>query len=75
MIQFRKWFKCAATLAVMKAEGTPHPQLAAMGVSVSASPDLPGGNLEGKELRFGPDETALFAAEPRPCTRMSCWRQ
>jgi K+-transporting ATPase ATPase A chain len=38
------------------------PLLAKAGVSVAATADQPGGNMEGKEVRFGVAETGLFAS-------------
>jgi K+-transporting ATPase ATPase A chain len=35
--------------------------LAALGIDQSAGPLQPGGNMEGKEVRFGPSSSALFA--------------
>ena len=52
----------AATLVVMGAEQVAHPQLAALGVDQSASALQAGGNMEGKETRFGISASALFAA-------------
>ena len=50
------------TACVMTAEHQPHPALAAMGIDQQASPLQAGGNMEGKETRFGIDASALFAA-------------
>ncbi|KGF78300.1 ATPase [Massilia sp. JS1662] len=47
---------------VMTAEHQAHPALAAMGVDQNASALQAGGNMEGKETRFGIDASALFAA-------------
>ena len=52
----------AATLAVMGAEQTVHPQLAALGVDQAAGAWQSGGNMEGKETRFGISASSLFAA-------------
>lgn len=52
----------AATLVVMGAEQVAHPQLAALGVDQSASAWQSGGNMEGKETRFGIAASTLFAA-------------
>ena len=38
-----------------------NPRIAALGVDQSASATAPGGNMEGKELRFGIGASALFA--------------
>jgi len=38
-----------------------NPQIAALGVDQAASADQPGGNMEGKEARFGIAQSALFA--------------
>ncbi len=44
------------------AETQPNPRLAALGVDALVSPEQPGGNMEGKEARFGPVNSALWAA-------------
>ncbi len=53
-------FVTMAAVAI-HSEETAHPALAAMGVDVTASATQAGGNLEGKELRFGAAHSALFA--------------
>jgi K+-transporting ATPase ATPase A chain len=50
------------TACVMTAEHEAHPALAALGVDQHASSLQAGGNMEGKETRFGIDASALFAA-------------
>jgi K+-transporting ATPase ATPase A chain len=50
------------TAAVMLAEHQAHPLLQAMGIDQAASSLQSGGNMEGKETRFGIDASALFAA-------------
>ncbi|MBC7502551.1 MAG: potassium-transporting ATPase subunit KdpA [Herminiimonas sp.] len=52
----------AAALVVMGAEQAAHPHLVALGVDQSASALQAGGNMEGKETRFGISASALFAA-------------
>jgi K+-transporting ATPase ATPase A chain len=52
----------AATLIVMGAEQAAHPQLAALGVDQGANALQAGGNMEGKETRFGISASTLFAA-------------
>ncbi len=52
----------AATLVVMGAEQVAHPRMAALGVDQAASALQAGGNMEGKETRFGISASALFAA-------------
>ena len=51
-----------ASAVVMGAEQQAHPALQAMGVDQSATALQPGGNMEGKESRFGISATSLFAA-------------
>ena len=51
-----------AVVAVISAEHAGNPLLPALGVDQLASALQPGGNMEGKELRFGIDASALFAA-------------
>ncbi len=48
-------------LGTYAAEAAGTPQLAAMGVDITASDANPGGNMEGKEARFGIARSALFA--------------
>ncbi|MBP7864666.1 MAG: potassium-transporting ATPase subunit KdpA [Acidobacteria bacterium] len=43
------------------AESRPHPGLAGLGIDPHRSADNPGGNMEGKEVRFGVVNSALFA--------------
>src|SRR4029079_5054358 len=51
-----------ALLAVCEwAEVQPNPHIAALGVDTTASAQAPGGNMEGKEVRFGPVNSALWA--------------
>jgi K+-transporting ATPase ATPase A chain len=52
----------AATVVLMGAEQAAHPQLAALGVDQGASALQAGGNMEGKETRFGIGASSLFAA-------------
>lgn len=52
-----------ALLAVtLYSEQQGNPQLAHLGVDQSASLNQPGGNMEGKEMRFGVGASSLFAA-------------
>jgi K+-transporting ATPase ATPase A chain len=51
-----------ATVAVFAAEQASHPTLQAMGIDQVASLTQAGGNMEGKETRFGISASALFAA-------------
>jgi K+-transporting ATPase ATPase A chain len=50
------------TVAVMGAEQQVHPAYQAMGIDQSATALQPGGNMEGKEARFGISASTLFAA-------------
>jgi potassium-transporting ATPase potassium-binding subunit len=50
------------TLVVMAAEQHGNPQISALGVDQIASATQSGGNMEGKETRFGVAASALFAA-------------
>jgi potassium-transporting ATPase potassium-binding subunit len=52
----------AMVLVVIPAERAGNPQLASLGVDMSSTPLQPGGNMEGKEARFGLDASGLFAA-------------
>ena len=52
----------AAVLVVTPAEQAGNPQFAALGVDQVQSNLQPGGNMEGKEARFGISATTLFAA-------------
>jgi K+-transporting ATPase ATPase A chain len=50
------------TVVAFVAEQQPHPGFTALGVDQAASPLQSGGNMEGKETRFGIGASALFAA-------------
>ena len=52
----------AAVVLVIPAEQAGNPLLGALGVDQAASALQAGGNMEGKELRFGITASALFAA-------------
>ncbi|HKZ25483.1 MAG TPA: potassium-transporting ATPase subunit KdpA [Acidimicrobiia bacterium] len=52
----------AATGIVVVAEGGGNPTLATYGVDQAISQVSPGGNMEGKEVRFGPGLSAVWAA-------------
>ncbi|HYL03221.1 MAG TPA: potassium-transporting ATPase subunit KdpA [Steroidobacteraceae bacterium] len=49
-----------ATVAINEQRG--NPLVAGLGVDQTASPTQPGGNMEGKETRFGIGASALFAS-------------
>ncbi|WP_443083278.1 potassium-transporting ATPase subunit KdpA [Variovorax sp. RA8] len=51
-----------AVIAVIPAEHAGNPRLAQLGVDQASSALQAGGNMEGKEVRFGVDASALFAA-------------
>jgi K+-transporting ATPase ATPase A chain len=51
-----------ATVVAALAESAGNPQLTAVGVDQSISVDQGGGNLEGKELRFGAAASGVWAA-------------
>jgi K+-transporting ATPase ATPase A chain len=53
-------FLVGATCAI-KAEQSGNPQFAAMGINQTASATQSGGNMEGKEVRFGIVNSALWA--------------
>jgi K+-transporting ATPase ATPase A chain len=50
-----------AVLGTYAAESAGNPRLAALGVDQTASALQPGGNMEGKEVRFGIARPAIFA--------------
>ncbi|WPB55428.1 potassium-transporting ATPase subunit KdpA [Xylophilus sp. GOD-11R] len=52
----------AAVVAVIPAEQAGNPVFASLGVDQAAGALQAGGNMEGKEVRFGIDASALFAA-------------
>jgi len=54
------WVVVAAVTIGFEAHG--NPKLTALGVDQSATPTQPGGNLEGKEVRFGAPMSGVFAA-------------
>jgi K+-transporting ATPase ATPase A chain len=49
------------SIGAMALEGNGNPALDAVGVDQSITADSPGGNLEGKEVRFGPGASGLWA--------------
>lgn len=51
-----------AVVAIIPAEHAGNPLFASLGVDQAASALQSGGNMEGKEVRFGIDASALFAA-------------
>jgi len=51
----------AGAIAAMTFEQQGNPQFAALGVDQTASTTQPGGNMEGKEARYGIAASALFA--------------
>jgi len=51
-----------SVLLVTKPEQAGNPQFTALGIDQAASASQPGGNMEGKEARFGINATTLFAA-------------
>ena len=51
-----------SVLVVTPAEQLGNPQIAALGIDQAPSSLQPGGNMEGKEARFGITATTLFAA-------------
>ena len=50
------------TLFTIVAESSGNPELTRLGVDQGASSELVGGNLEGKDVRFGPASCGLWAA-------------
>ncbi len=52
----------AGTFALWAADAAANPAFAGLGVDQAANPWQPGGNMEGKEVRFGIAASALFAA-------------
>ncbi len=48
-------------LFAMRAEVSGNPAFAAVGVDQTSSSVAPGGNMEGKESRFGPESSAMYA--------------
>ena len=51
----------AGTGVAYHAEQSGNPMLTRMGVEAAATPSQPGGNMEGKEVRFGIPDSAMFA--------------
>ncbi|HTQ53748.1 MAG TPA: potassium-transporting ATPase subunit KdpA [Bryobacteraceae bacterium] len=51
----------AGVFVVYPAEQAGNPNIAKLGVETSASAAQPGGNMEGKEVRFGIPDSSLFA--------------
>jgi K+-transporting ATPase ATPase A chain len=59
-VAFGLW--AATALVAMGAEQAGNPELARAGVTQTAGSGQAGGNLEGKEVRFGAAQSGLFAA-------------
>ncbi len=59
-VMFAFWL--VFSLGTVFAEQSGNPRLDALGVDQSASSAQTGGNLEGKEVRFGPSTCGVFAA-------------
>ena len=59
-VMFVLW--AGASLAAMGLEGTGNPRLDALGADQSVSAEQSGGNMEGKEIRFGTAASGLYAA-------------
>jgi len=51
----------AGAVVCVQAEQSATPQLAALHIQTASGPGQPGGNMEGKETRFGIGSSALFA--------------
>ncbi len=51
----------AGVMAVYSAEQSGNPIVASMGIEKNPTAGQPGGNMEGKEVRFGVADSALFA--------------
>jgi potassium-transporting ATPase potassium-binding subunit len=58
-----------AAIVAISSEQRGNPLLTSLGVDQHPSPTQSGGNMEGKEVRFGPAASGLFAAET---TSTSC---
>jgi potassium-transporting ATPase potassium-binding subunit len=59
-IMFSIWLAATGLTILFEVNG--NPRLDAAGVEQAVSADSPGGNAEGKELRFGPTGSATWAA-------------
>lgn len=59
-VMFTVW--ATMSLVIMGAEGAGNPRLDSLGVDQAISSDQPGGYMEGKESRFGPAASGLWAA-------------
>ena len=59
LIMFVVWL--GFSLAAMHLETSGNPRLAKVGASQTVTASQAGGNMEGKEVRFGPGESALWA--------------
>jgi K+-transporting ATPase ATPase A chain len=59
-VMFLLW--AGSAIAAMSFEAQGNPRLTALGVDQTASEQQAGGNMEGKEVRFGPSASALWAA-------------
>jgi len=57
---FALWISAAGLAMWWETDGNPN--LTQLGATQQVTSDQPGGNLEGKEVRFGPTASGLFAA-------------
>jgi K+-transporting ATPase ATPase A chain len=65
----------AGVFVCYPAEQRGNPQLTKLGLETQASPMQPGGNMEGKEVRFGIPSSALFATvtTDASCGAVNSW--
>ena len=65
----------AGAVAAMRFEQQGNPRLAALGVDQAVTATQPGGNMEGKETRFGIADSALFATitTDASCGAVNAW--
>ncbi|MDP9144567.1 MAG: potassium-transporting ATPase subunit KdpA, partial [Actinomycetota bacterium] len=59
-IMFIIWFATSVLAMTLEADG--NPRLEALGATQATTSEQAGGNMEGKELRFGPAASGLWAA-------------
>ena len=59
-VMFSIWLAATAPTVLFEANG--NPRLDAAGADQAVTAESPGGNLEGKELRYGPTGSAIWAA-------------
>jgi potassium-transporting ATPase potassium-binding subunit len=68
-VMFVLWLGAAVAAPIIESGG--NPRLNTGGVTQAVSANSPGGNMEGKEVRFGPSSSGVWAASTTPTSNGS----